>query len=78
MNASPSLFAQLSPQQLAQIQQLETQLDSWLVAVQPDAHLASPPDLSLASVSDRELADLQQSEQALGVILLAYQPVRPN
>ncbi len=76
MNASTTPFAQLSSRQVAQIQQLETKLDSVLVAVKQDANVAAPPELALASVSDSELADLQENEQALGVILLAYNALR--
>lgn len=59
-------YAKLDSEKLAKLRSFETELGSWVLAVEPAAELA---DLSAA-----QLAQLQALEVDLGVVLLAYTP----
>lgn len=57
-------IAELTDAQLAKVQELESDLGTWLVAVQPQYRLAE--------LTERQLERLRAVERELGVILLAY------
>ena len=57
--------ADLSDEQLEQIQHLENDLDKVVVAVEAEPEFAK--------LSDAELANLQNAEKKMGVIMLAYE-----
>ncbi len=54
---------------MQKLQSLEKELGTWVVAVEPQAQVAS--------LSDEQLKRLQDAERELGVVLLAYRPA-PN
>ena len=58
-------IANLTESQLEQVHALEEDLDTWVVAVEPA--------FRFAKLSDEQIAKLQQIEEQLGVILLAYE-----
>jgi len=59
-------IAKLAEAQLARIQDLEADLGTRVVAVEPQ--------FRLAELTDEQLRQLQAVEKELGVILLAYEP----
>jgi hypothetical protein len=59
-------IAKLTEAQLAKVQDLEAELGTWVVAVEPQ--------FRLAELTDRQLRQLQAVEKELGLILLAYEP----
>jgi len=59
-------IAKLTEAQLARIQDLEADLGTRVVAVEPQ--------FRLAELTDEQLRQLQAVEKELGVILLAYEP----
>ena len=58
-------IAKLTEAQLDKVRSLETELGTWVVAVEPQFQLA---DLTAV-----QLEKLQKAESELGVILLAYE-----
>ncbi len=56
--------AQISDEDLQTIQNMENDMDKVIVAVEPEP--------KFAELSESELANLQQAEQKLGVVMLAY------
>ena len=65
MNEERLQIADLTPEQLAKLQELETDLGKLVVALQP-AH-------RIARLSDEQLTKLQDIEHEMGVVLLAYE-----
>ena len=64
--AAPRMkFAQLDPARLESVRELEKELGTYVVALEPAVRLAS--------LSPEQLARLQAAEEALGVVLLAYE-----
>ncbi|MDX1614700.1 MAG: hypothetical protein R3300_10360 [Candidatus Promineifilaceae bacterium] len=58
-------FATLSEEQLARVQNLESETGTMIVALEPE--------FKLARLSREQIAQLQALEHELGVVLLAYQ-----
>jgi hypothetical protein len=58
-------IAKLTEAQLGKVRDLEADLGTWVVAVEPA--------FRLAELSEEQLEKLQAAEQELGVILLAYE-----
>ncbi|MBN1874313.1 MAG: hypothetical protein JXA33_08780 [Anaerolineae bacterium] len=58
-------FAKLNESQLEKVQDLEKELGTWVVAVEPE--------FRLATLTEAQLKRLQAAEHELGVILLAYE-----
>lgn len=56
--------ADISDQQLSEVQALEQSIGKVVVAVEPTPY---------ASLSDEALKELQAAEQKLGVVMLAYE-----
>ena len=65
MNLSDLKFAQLNDMQLAKLKQLEKDLGTVVIAVEPK--------VEMATLSHEQLNQLQAAEQELGKILLAVQ-----
>jgi hypothetical protein len=57
-------IAQLTEAQLEKVRELETELGTWVVAVEPE--------VKFAKLTKAQLEKLQAMESELGVILLAY------
>jgi hypothetical protein len=57
--------AQLDRDRMQKLQNLERELGTWIVAVEPQAQVAD--------LAGDQLRRLQDAEQELGVVLLAYQ-----
>ena len=57
--------ALISDQDLQTIQNLEDNLNKVIVAIEPEP--------KFAELSESELTNLQQTEKALGVVMLAYE-----
>lgn len=57
-------LAQLDEAQIAAIGELEEELGTWIVALEPVVRLAD--------LADHQLERLQAKEKELGVVLLAY------
>jgi hypothetical protein len=64
MSFSQIQYARLDRDKIARLRQLEEDLDSWIVAVEPVAELAE--------LTDEQMQALKKLEQELGVVLLAY------
>ena len=75
MNAA---YAQLTPSALSQLQQLEAELDSWLVAVPPRTTALGTAEAAYAAVTAAQLERLRAAEQDLGVIILAFEKTAAN
>ena len=58
-------IAKLTETQLDKVRALETELGTWVVAVEPQ--------FRLAELTEAQLEKLQKAENELGVILLAYE-----
>lgn len=58
-------YARMDKARLSQVQDLEQDLDAWVVAVEPQ--------LRPAQLSEQQLKQLQEKEKALGVVLVAYE-----
>lgn len=56
--------ARLDQSQAAKVQELETQLGTPLIAVEPNCHWTD--------LNDEQLSRLRQAEDEIGVVLLAY------
>ncbi len=59
-------YARLDRDKLEKLYQLEEELGSWIIAVQPPA---APSELT-----EEQLYSLKSVEDDLGVVLLAYKP----
>jgi hypothetical protein len=64
MSFSQIQYARLDRDKIARLHQLEEELDSWIVAVEPVAELAN--------LTEEQMRVLKTLEQELGVVLLAY------
>jgi hypothetical protein len=58
-------IANLTAEQLEKVKELETDLGTWVVAVEPE--------IRLADLTEAQVKKLQAVEKELGVILLAYE-----
>ena len=58
-------MAMLNRAQVERVRQLEAEIGTWIVAVEPD--------IKIAELSDEQLAKVKAAEEELGVILLAYE-----
>ena len=57
-------YPQLNQEQMQRVKELEQDLGTWVVAVEPTA--------KVAELSPEKLRELQEAEKELGMILLAY------
>ena len=58
-------MATLTRAQVERVRQLEAEIGTWIVAVEPE--------IKIAKLDEEQLAKLQAAEQELGVVLLAYE-----
>lgn len=65
MNAQGLKIAELDETNLSRLHDLEEELGTYVVALEPQGQIAE--------LSAEQLAHLQESEQKMGVVLLAYE-----
>ena len=74
MTAQGLKIAELDEMNLSTVRTLEDELGAYVIALEPQSPPAevSPAELSAAELSANHLAHLQESEQKMGLVLLAY------
>jgi hypothetical protein len=58
-------MAMLTRAQVERVRQLEAEIGTWIVAVEPE--------IKLAELTEEQLAKVREAEKELGVVLLAYE-----